>query len=74
MARQSILFILVTSVLVILAIFWGLFPHSLHCSMLQNIGVTECPSHVVHITMGLIFFVVAIFVRQGNFFDKKNWD
>ncbi len=74
MAKRSILFILLTSIFVILAIFWGLFPHSLHCSMLKNIGVTECASHVLHVSIGLIFFIVAIYVRQGNFFNPKNWD
>ena len=74
MARRSALFILLTSVFVMLAIFWGLFPHSLHCAVLKNVGITECPSHVLHVTLGLIFFVVAIYVRQGNFFNQNNWD
>ncbi len=74
MARKSTLFILLTSIFVILAIFWGLFPHSVHCSVMSNFGIKECPSHIVHVTLGVIFFIVAIFTRQGNFFKSTNWD
>ena len=74
MARRSILSILLTIYFTMLAIFWGLFPYSVQCSIMSNISTKECPSHIVHVAMGIMFFIVAIYIRQGNFFNKKNWD
>jgi len=59
---------------VVNAIFWALFPHSVHCNMLSELGVSKCPSHVVHVFMGIICFLIAVWIEQGNFFDKKTWD
>ncbi len=74
MARKSILAIILTIYFALLAIFWGLFPHSVHCSVMSNFGIKECPSHIVHIALGVIFFFIAIYIRQGNFFKSANWD
>ena len=74
MARRSILSILLTIYFAILAIFWGLLPYSVHCSVMSNIGIKECPSNIIHVAMGIIFFIVAIYIRQGNFFKSENWD
>ena len=66
--------VIVTIFFAISALFWALFPHSVHCSVLKNIGITECPSHIIHVLLGLFLFVIAIVARQGNLFNPKNWD
>jgi len=72
--KRSPWHILFTFLLVINAIFWGLFPHSYHCSLLKNIGIIPCPSHIIHVIMGIASFIGAVFIEQGNFFNKANWD
>lgn len=57
------------------AIFWGLFPHSSHCEALtmfnKLLGTSlKCPSHSIHLLMGLIFFCLAIYVAQKKYLDK----
>jgi len=57
------------SFLVINALFWGLFPHSAHCKVLADInkmiGMSiKCPSHTVHLIMGIVFFILSVYVAQ----------
>jgi hypothetical protein len=65
---------LLLSFLIINALFWGLFPHSAHCqlvdqfSKLVNMKV-ECPEHKIHLLMGLVFYVASVYVAQK---DKLN--
>jgi hypothetical protein len=40
------------------AIFWSLFPHNIHCDV-ATIIMPECPSHRVHLTIGLVSFIIA---------------
>ena len=40
------------------AIFWGLFPHNMHCNLIHMIPIT-CPDHYVHLIIGLISFIFA---------------
>ena len=56
------------------SIFWGLLRHSVHCSVISKIGISNCPSHVFHIIMGIICFLIAVRIRQGNFWDKRTWN
>ena len=74
MANKSLWILILTVFLAINALFWGLFPHSMHCSLLSSIGIKQCPSHIIHIVIGILFFLAAIYVRQGNFINPKNWD
>lgn len=58
---------IVIVVLVLNALFWGLYPHSSHCQVASSLGVMECPSHWIHLSMGLISFIIAIAVAQWRF-------
>lgn len=57
--------------LIVNALFWGLFPHETHCqvvneaSKLANVKI-DCPEHKVHLLIGLISFVGAIYVAQKD--------
>ena len=53
------------------ALFWGLFPHETHCKVVSQISKVvnmkiECPEHRVHLVMGIIFYVLSIYLVQKN--------
>ena len=57
------------------ALFWGLFPHSAHCRVLSDfnkmLGMSiKCPSHVVHLMMGVVFFALSVYIAQKDYLDK----
>lgn len=46
------------------ALFWGLWPHSAHCGLAAAMGVTSCVPHIMHITFGIVCFVIAVLIVQ----------
>jgi hypothetical protein len=50
------------------ALFWGLFPHAYHCALVTTLapGIT-CPAHWIHLTMGLVSYLAAIYVSQRDY-------
>lgn len=46
------------------ALFWGLFPHTTHCKMLSYISSMKCPSHNIHLFIGLLSYIGAVYVSQ----------
>ena len=50
------------------ALFWGLFPHASHCVLVAMLapGIT-CPPHWIHLSMGIIFYLAAIYVAQRDY-------
>ena len=50
------------------ALFWGLFPHATHCALVTTLapGIT-CPPHWIHLTMGLVSYLAAIYVAQRDY-------
>ena len=53
------------------ALFWSLFPHSAHCKVLSDfnnlVGSNiKCPDHMVHIGLGVVFFLATIYVSQKD--------
>ena len=50
------------------AIFWGLFPHATHCAFVAKMGVLTCPSHWIHISLGILCFLVTVLIFQWNMF------
>lgn len=54
------------------AIFWGLYPHATHCKVASVFTSAKCPSHIVHIIIGVLSFVAAVAVAQRNYlFPRK---
>lgn len=53
--------------LVLNALFWGLASHSRHCKVASMISSGSCPPHWVHLTMGLIFYMLAVYVQQKKY-------
>ena len=65
---------LLLSFLIINALFWGLFPHSAHCQLVDQVSKlvnmkVECPEHKIHLLIGLVFYVASVYVAQK---DKLN--
>jgi len=57
--------------LVMNALFWGLFPHSSHCEVLSYLSSftqtnIECPEHRIHLLMGVLFYVLSVWVAQKD--------
>ncbi len=48
------------------AIFWSLFPHNIHCNLV-HIFINECPSHNIHLTIGIFSFIIAFIIAQYNY-------
>jgi len=55
---------------VINALFWGLAPHKSHCNLASLFGVTNCPQHYVHLLMGLVSFIIAIYIQQREYINN----
>lgn len=49
------------------ALFWGLFPHSVHCKGLALFSNIKCPPHSVHLITGVVCYFVALFIAQRNY-------
>jgi hypothetical protein len=54
---------IIVAFLAINAIFWGLFPHSDHCAV-ASVFTNSCLPHSVHVSIGVICFVIAVVVAQ----------
>jgi len=53
------------------ALFWGLFPHTAHCQVVSEfnklLGMkVKCPQHTVHLAMGVIFYLLSVYVAQKD--------
>ena len=51
------------------ALFWGLANHSQHCSLASMFGMSTCPPHSVHLLMGLVSFVIAVYIQQRDYIN-----
>jgi hypothetical protein len=57
--------IIIISLLIVNALFWGLYPHdSEFCTFIKMIGIPKCPNKIVHLLMGVFFYILAIIVAQ----------
>ena len=48
------------------ALFWGLFPHDAHCKVASTFKIM-CPPHWVHLTMGVLSFIIAVLIAQWSY-------
>ena len=61
--------IILSSFLIVNSLFWGLFPHSEECEMAYFLGIQKCPSFLVHLSIGLLFYISAILIVHFNSFS-----
>jgi hypothetical protein len=65
---------LLLTFLILNALFWGLFNHEVHCQVVDEVSKVvnlkiECPEHKIHLLIGLISYVAAIYVAQKDSLD-----
>ena len=49
--------------LLINALFWGLFEHSIHCKF-ASYFTNNCPPHYIHLIIGIVCFTLAVYIKQ----------
>ena len=54
--------------LVMNALFWGLASHSTHCEISNTFGI-KCGPHYIHLLMGLVFFILSIYIKHKSYID-----
>jgi hypothetical protein len=54
---------------VINGLFWGLANHSQHCNLASVFGMVKCPPHYIHLLMGLISFLIAVYIQQREYIN-----
>jgi len=61
--------IILSSFLIVNSLFWGLYPHTEKCAMGSFLGIERCPSFLAHLTIGVIFYIIAILIVHFNSFS-----
>lgn len=62
--------------LVINVLFWSFFPHNAHCTFLSDLNKVfgtsiKCPEHWVHLLLGLLFYLCAVYYSQMKYINQK---
>lgn len=60
--------IILSSFLIVNALFWGLYPHTDKCEMAYFLGIEKCPSFLIHALIGSLFYISAILIVHFNSF------
>lgn len=61
--------VIISSMIMVISLFIGFFPHSENCGILKLIGYHQCPGWAFHIILGSIFYILAVFISQKDSFD-----
>jgi len=48
-------------------IFWGLFPHAVHCRV-ASMFTNACAPHAMHVAFGVASFLIAVVIAQQKMF------
>ena len=67
---MKLLYDILVILLLINGLFWSLATHSEHCLLVSFFNIKKCPSHGIHITIGIISLLIAIIINQRNYFKK----
>ena len=59
--------VVISSLLIVNSLFWGLYPHQDNCNMGSFVGIHKCPSKYLHLGIGVIFYICAILVAQQTY-------
>lgn len=65
MNNLNLLLLLIIALLAVMALFFGLFPHSYHISILREMfPKIPIASHTGHIIFGFTFYTLAVLLAQ----------
>jgi len=56
--------VIISSILAVAAIFIGFYPHGEECRIISVLGYQKCIGWELHIILGTILFILAIFISQ----------
>jgi len=59
--------IILTSLLMVNAIFWGIYPpgeDSPHSLIIKYLGLNYKPTKITHLVIGTFFYIIAVLVSQ----------
>jgi len=59
--------IIITSLLMVNAIFWGIYPpsdDSPHSMIIKFFGIDYKPTKYTHLAIGTIFYIIAVLISQ----------
>ena len=60
--------VIISSIIAVVSLFIGFFPHTDNCQVLSALGYQECPGWEFHLILGSLLYVLAVFISQkGNF-------
>jgi hypothetical protein len=64
--------VIISSIIAVMAIFVGFFPHSHNCKVISILQLNKCPGWEFHLILGGILFCLAVFISQkGNFISAS---
>jgi hypothetical protein len=59
--------IIITSLLMVNAIFWGIYPpneDSPHSLIIKYLGIDYKPTKITHLIIGVIFYIIGVLISQ----------
>ncbi len=59
--------VIISSLLIVNSLFWGLYPHCDDCKIAVLAGVKKCPSKYLHLSIGLLFYIAGVLVAQQTY-------
>lgn len=67
---MKLLYDILVILFLINGLFWSLASHGEHCSLVGYFNIKKCPSHGIHITIGIVSLLIAIIIKQRSYFKK----
>jgi hypothetical protein len=59
--------VIISSIIVVVSLFIGFFPHTDSCGLLSVLNIHYCPGWEFHIILGSLLYILAVFISQkGN--------
>ena len=56
--------VIISSIIIVVALFVGFYPHENECKLLAMLGVSICPGKWIHVVLGTALYALAVFITQ----------
>ena len=56
--------VIISSIIAVASLFIGFYPHTENCSILKRFGYQTCPGWELHIILGSLLYILAVFISQ----------
>jgi len=61
--------VIISSIIIVVSLFIGFFPHTDNCGVLSALNIHDCPGWEFHIILGSLLYILAVFISQKGNFD-----